>query len=125
MQNIDEQLSEEKVECLPRLAWLFLAVAFAPHLLSLAGLDPLAKIASFICFPASMGPFAVAHAYILVSRLGFTSHMAWISALTFSLTWFVLVSWLWRKNRTVTSAIGATCFLVSAGWIWLILVPPA
>jgi hypothetical protein len=110
MRNSDEQLSFDKplsngaVECLPTLAWVFLAIAFIPHTLALVGLDMSAVIASIICFPLSMGPFAVAHAYLLVSRLGFTSHMAWISALLFSIIWSVLVCWFRGRSRATTEA---------------------
>lgn len=125
MRNISEQVTEDDFECLPRLAWLFLLVAFVPHLLALVGSNIAAMIASYICFPASMGPFALAHAFILVNRLGFTTHMAWISALIFSLIWFALLCWSWRKNRTITMAIGTFSFIVSIGWIWLFIVPLA
>jgi hypothetical protein len=125
MQNIDQPLPEEAVESLPTLAWLFMGIAFVPHVLALVGQDVLALIASSICFPVSMGPFALAHATILVSRLGFTSHMAWISALIFSLTWFVLVYWFWKKSRAITVAVGAFSIVISAGWSPLLLLPQA
>ena len=125
MAIIDEHLADESVDSLPPLAWLFLAAAFVPHLLALAGLNGLVMMASAICFPTSMGPLAVPHTYLLASRLGFTSHMAWISALLFSMTWFVLLGWFWGKNRATALAIGATCFIISAGWIWLVLAPLA
>jgi hypothetical protein len=125
MQNNGELVSEEEAECLPRFVWLFLAVAFVPHLLAIVGLDLMAMIASFICFPATMGPFALAHVYILVNRLGFISQMAWISALLFSLIWFALICWLWRKDKTVTLGICAFCFIISSGWIWLRILPLA
>ena len=121
--KVGERLSDDAVEGLPTLAWLFLAVAFAPHLLAVAGADTMATIVSTFCFPASMGPLALAHAHILVSRLGFTSHMAWISALLFSTLWSVLLYWFWGKSRAVAFAIGATCFVGTAGCIWLILLP--
>ena len=125
MRNINEQLSEEEFEGLPPLAWLFLAVAIAPHLLMLAGQELMASIASCACFPVTMGPLAMAHTYLLVNRLGFLSHMAWISALLFSMTWFTLLYWSWRKNRTITLAICSLCFIVSAEWIWIGIMPQA
>ncbi len=125
MQNRSEGVSEEEAECLPRLAWLFLGVAFVPHLLALVGLNLMAMIASFICFPASMGPFALAHVTILVNRLGFISQIAWISALLFSLILFALFCWSWRKDKTVTLGICACCFIISSGWIWLRILPLA
>ena len=124
MVNIDEHLADESVESLPPLAWLFLALAFVPHLLALVGVDGLAMMASTVCFPASMGPLAFAHTYLLASRLGYNSHMAWISALLFSTIWSLLVCWFWRKNRVVALAIGAFCFIVSTSWIWLTLATP-
>ncbi len=123
--NVDEQLSDEAVKFLPTLAWVFLAIAFVPHALALVGLDILAVMASSICFAASMGPLALLHAYLLAGRLGFTSHMAWISALLLATIWSAIVCWFWQKNRTITVAIGASCFLLSATWIWLALVPLA
>ena len=125
MRNINEQLSEEEFEGLPPLVWLFLAVAIAPHLLMLAGQDFIASIASCTCFPVTMGPFALAHTYLLVNRLGFLSHMAWISALLFSLIWFALLCWSWRKSRTITMAICTICFIFSVEWIWIGLMPQA
>jgi hypothetical protein len=74
--KVNEHYSNEAVECLPALAWLFLAVAFVPHALALVGLDILAVMASIICFPASMGPLALAHAFLLASRLGFTDNLS-------------------------------------------------
>ena len=82
MQNINEKVPEEEFEYLPDLTWVLLLVAFVPHLLALIGSNTLARITSCACFPASMGPFSVAHTYILINRLGFTSHMSWISALS-------------------------------------------
>jgi hypothetical protein len=123
MRNIDEQLSEEGFERLPPLVWLFLAIAIVPHLLVLAGQELIASILSCTCFPITMGPFALAHTYLLVNRLGFLSHMAWISALLFSMIWFALLSWLWRKNRTITLAICSFCFIVSMEWIWVGILP--
>jgi len=110
MRNISEQVTEDDFEWLPHLAGLFLLIAFVPHLLELIGLNIAAMLASYICFPVSMGPFALAHASILVNRMGFTSHMSWISALVFTLIWFALLCWTWRKNRTITMAIGAPLF---------------
>jgi hypothetical protein len=123
MRNIDEQFSEEEIKCLPPVAWLFLALAIVPHLLMLAGQELMASIASRSCFPFTMGPFSLAHTYLLVHRLGFTSHMGWISALIFSMIWFGFLSWLWRKNRTVTLAICSLSFIISAEWIWLSIMP--
>lgn len=123
--HADEQRSDEAVNCLPALAWAFLAIALVPHALALVGLDILAVIASTICFPASMGPLALVHAHLLVSRLGYTSHMAWISALLLSTTWSALVCWFWRKNRITALAVGASLFLLSVSWIWFTLIPLA
>ena len=123
MQNIDEQLSEEKFATLPPITWLFLAVAIAPHLLMLAGQELAASIASCACFPVTMGPFSLAHTYLLVNRLGFLSHMAWLSALLFSMIWFALLYWGWRKNRAIAIALCAFCFIVSAEWIWIGIIP--
>ena len=125
MQNIDEQLSEEKFECLSPLAWIFFAVAIVPHLLMFAGQEFLASIASCACFPFTMGPLSLAHTYLLVNRLGFMSHMAWLSALLFSMIWFALLCWSWRKNRTITVAFSTLFFIVSAEWIWVGILPLA
>jgi hypothetical protein len=125
MRKVTDQHSEEKFECLPPLAWLFLAVAIAPHLLKLAGQEYMASIASCACFPVTMGPFALVHTYLLVNRLGFLSHMAWISALLFSMTWFALLCWSWRKNRTITIAIYTLFIIVTLEWIWTGILPLA
>lgn len=119
MQNVSEKVSQEEWECLPICAWLFLAVAFVPHMIAMAGQDLLTKVASAICFPIGMGPFAFVHSYIVDNRLGFDSHMAWISALLFSMVWFPIFRWSLSKDKTKTIAICALCFVVSAGWIWL------
>jgi hypothetical protein len=123
MQNMDKQFSEEKFEGLPPIAWLFMAVAIMPHLLMLAGQEIIAAIASCTCFPVTMGPFSLAHTYLLVNRLGFISHMAWLSALLFSMIWFAILYWGWRKNRALTMALCAFCFIASAEWIWIGIIP--
>lgn len=123
MQDSNGQLSQEEFATLPPLAWLFLAIALLPHLLTLAGQEFMASILSCTCFPVTMGPFALAHAYLLVNRLGFLSHMAWMSALLFTLIWFVFLAWLWRKNRAVALAISSLCFIISAEWIWIGILP--
>jgi hypothetical protein len=87
------------------------------------GFNPLAMIASCGCFPASMGPFAIAHIFLLVDRLGFTSHMAWISAVTFSLLWSAILCCGWRKNRNITLGVAVAGFTVSAVWAWLVIRP--
>ena len=125
MRNINEQLSEEEFQSVPPLVWLFLAVAIAPHLLMLIGQEIMASIASCACFPITMGPFAWAHTYLLVNRLGFLSPMAWLSALLFTLIWFALLRWSWRKSRTITMAICTICFIFSAEWIWIGIIPQA
>jgi hypothetical protein len=123
MQNSDERRSEEDFISLPPLAWLFLAVAIVPHLLTLAGQESVASILSCTCFPVTMGPFAIAHTYLLVDRLGFLSHMAWISALLFSTIWFALLSWMWRKSRTIALAVCSLCYIAAAEWIWIGILP--
>ena len=123
MQNINRQDSEEEIEVLPDLAWFLLLVAFVPHLLALIGSGALALIASCGWFPASMGPFSLAHAYLIVNRLGYTSHMSWISALSFSLIWSAFLYFSWQKHRTTTLVIGAFSFIVSAVWLWLLIAP--
>jgi hypothetical protein len=121
MQNLGNQVSDQEVEYLPDIAWLLLLVALLPHLIALIGTAALAMLSSCACFPISMGPFAIAHTYLLVNRLGFTSHMSWISAISFSLIWSAFLCCSWRKNRTVTMVIGVFCFIISAGWIWLLI----
>ena len=123
MQNINQQVSEEECPCLPEFAWGLLVVAFIPHALALMGLNPLAMLASCGCFPASMGPFALAHALMLVKGLGFTSHMSWISAVSFSMIWSAILCCAWRKNRKNTLAVGGSFSIVSAILVWLILAP--
>jgi hypothetical protein len=123
MQNVSEQVSREEWECLPNCAWLFLAVAFVPHLIAMAGQHLLTKLASSICFPVSMGPFAFVHSYIVDNRLGFDSHMAWISALLFSMAWFPIFRWSWSKDKTKTIVLCALCFIVFSGWAWLLILP--
>lgn len=123
MQNINKQVSEEEYTYLPDLAWVLLVVAFIPHLLALIGLNPLAMLASCGCFPASMGPFALAHVFMLVNRLGFTSHMSWISAVSFSLIWSAILCCAWRKNKNITMAVGASFSIISAILVWLLLAP--
>ena len=121
---MNEKIVEKETECLPAMAWVFMAVAVVPHLLAQVGLDVLAKAAALICFPLSMGPFALAHGTILINRLGFTTHMAYISALLFALIWFAIFCSIWRRNRTVTTAVCAVCFLFSATWIWWRIAVP-
>ena len=123
MQHINNQVPEEEFEYLPDFVWFFLLVAFVPHLLALVGSNMAAMIASCACFPASMGPFAPAHVFLLVNRLGFTSHMAWISALTFSLIWSAILCCAWRKNKNITMAVGASFSIISAILVWLLLAP--
>lgn len=125
MQNINEPASEQEIQCLSPLAWLFFAGALLPHVLVLAGQEVMAFGASAIFFPLTMGPFAVVHMVLLVNRLGFLSHMAWISALIFSMIWFALVCWSWRKDRTLTIGLWCLCFIVSCGWIWQRIIPAA
>ena len=123
MQNFDEQLSEERFDTLPPLVWLFLAIAVLPHVLTLIGQELIASIFSCACFPVTMGPFSLAHTYLLVNRLGFLSNMAWMSALLFTLIWFAFLAYLWRRNRAVTLAICSLCFVISAEWIWVGILP--
>ena len=87
MQDYDNRVYDGECACLPDIAWLLVIVALVPHLLGLVGTAATAAIASCACFPASMGPFAVVHTYLLIGRLGYTSHMSWISAISFSLLW--------------------------------------
>lgn len=119
MQNIQEETSQEDWECLPSCAWLFLAIAFVPILTALSGQAFLTKLALSICFPVSMGPFAFIHLYIVESRLGFDSHMVWISALLFSMAWFPLFRWLLSKDKIKTILLCAFCVFVFAGSVWL------
>ena len=123
MQNINKQVSEEEYTYLPDLAWVLLVVAFIPHLLALIGLNPLAMLASCGCFPASMGPFALAHVFMLVNRLGFTSHMSWISAVTFSMIWSAGLCCAWKRNKNITLGVAALCFIGSAIPVWLLISP--
>jgi hypothetical protein len=124
MHNINQHVSEEEEFAgLPDIAWALLLLAFVPHVLALMGFNPLAMIASCGCFPASMGPFAVAHIFLLVDRLGFTSHMAWISAVSFSLLWSAILCYGWRKNRNITMVVAVAGFTVSALWAWLVIRP--
>ena len=91
MHNINTHDYEDKVNCLPEIAWILLAVGLVPHVLEIIGSHTAALIACYICFPISMGPFALAHGYLLINRLGLTSHMAWISVITFSLIWSAIL----------------------------------
>jgi hypothetical protein len=123
MQNYDNRVYDGECACLPDIAWLLVIVALLPHLLGLVGTAATAAIASCACFPASMGPFAVVHAYLLIGRLGYISHMSWISAISFSLLWSAFLCCAWRKSKTVTVGIGVFCFIVSAVWIWQLYAP--
>lgn len=123
MQNVSEQVTQEEWECLPSCAWLFIAVAFTPHLIAMAGQELLTKVAITICFPASMGPFAFVHSNIMGNRLGFDSPMGWISALLFSMAWFPIFRWSLAKDKTRTILFCTFCFIGFAGWIWLRSVP--
>jgi len=42
MQNINEPASEQEIQCLSPLAWLFFAGALLPHVLVLAGQEVMA-----------------------------------------------------------------------------------
>jgi hypothetical protein len=123
MQDFDGQLSENGFDTLPPLVWMFLAIAMIPHVLMLVGQEILAPILSCACFPVTMGPFALAHTYLLVNGLGFLSNMAWISALLFTLIWFAFLAYLWRRNKAITLALCSLCFVISAEWIWAGILP--
>jgi hypothetical protein len=123
MQNINRKVTEEEWPCLPELARVLLVVAIIPHVLALVGFTPLAKLVSCACFPASMGPFALAHAFILANRLGFTSHMVWISAVTFSLIWSAGLCCAWQRNKNVTMGVAALIFITTAVPVRFLLAP--
>jgi hypothetical protein len=124
MHNINQQVSEEETyPCLPEIAWVLLVVAFIPHVLALMGLNPLVQLASCGCFSASMGPFALAHVFMIIKGLGFTSHMAWISAVTFSLIWSAGLCCAWRRNKNITMGIAALTIVISAIPVWFLLTP--
>jgi hypothetical protein len=123
MQRINRSPSERESPCLAPCTWLFLAVAITPHLLMLLGQESMASMLACVCFPVSMGPLALVHTYLAVNRLGLLSHMAWISALLFSLTWFASLSWLWRRNKTIVLAFCALCLAIVGEWIWVGLLP--
>jgi hypothetical protein len=123
MMQAEKQAYEEEYPCLPPMAWAFLTVAILPQLLLLAGQELLASVLACGCFPVTMGPFAVLHATLLVDHLDLVSHMAWMSALVFSMTWFAILSWLWRKNRTVALATCSLCCVIGAELIWVGVLP--
>ena len=125
MRSSNRPKVHDMAESLSPAAWLFLAIAVLPQVLVLAGRELTASIFSCMCFPVVMGPFALVHTLLLVNRLGFVSNMAWISAILFSMIWFALLSWLWRKNKTVTLAICSLSFIVSAELIWIVIMPQA
>jgi hypothetical protein len=123
MQDGNGQLSQNEFDTLSPLAWLFLAIALLPHLLTLAGQELVASILSCMCFPVTMGPFALAHTYLLVNHPGLLSPMAWLPACLFTLVWFAMLAWLWRRNKAVALGICSLSFVISSEWIWIGILP--
>jgi hypothetical protein len=121
MQRNSKYGIDEALPCLPDPAWALLVVALVPHLLALVSSTAIGTIAACACFPASMGLFAPLHAGLIAGRLGFTSNMAWILAVLFTLTWSAGLCWLSKKNKEIAVATAAFCFIATAVPVWLLL----
>jgi hypothetical protein len=105
------------------LAWVL--VALIPHVLVTLGLGFAGMMSMYVAWPTAMGPFALAHAWLLTGQIGLIGPLGWLSALAWSSLWFAALAWLWRRGAERVVLILGSLSLVATAWaLWAWILPP-
>ena len=109
-----------------RMVVLMIVVALVPHVLVLwpdAGFA--AMMATYVCFPASMGVLALLHVFLLFNVVTWASPWAWASAIVLTVLWTVSIRRLWRRaGKPGAAAIYLTSFVLFSWLLWAEVMPP-
>jgi hypothetical protein len=103
---------------------VFASVSLVPHLLYTAGADFAGMYSVYPSFPAGMGFFALAQLYLVFSFFGWTSPLAYLSAIFFSLLWTRVLQWVESIDKFAVVIFYILVFLSVCWGLLMEFMPP-